>query len=69
MRDSVGDLIVAFRRAMRIERDQLATMIATGSCVSFDNYQRMVGKMDGYDIAENILEEVDRKLRKSSDED
>lgn len=69
MRDNVGDLIVAFRRAMKTERDNLATQIATGCCVSFENYQRMVGKMDGLDIAEGILSEADRKLRKSSDED
>lgn len=65
---SVGDFSVGIRKKFRDELNDLADIIATGGCKTFEEYHRMVGKIEGVAIAERILIELAERVEKSLDD-
>jgi len=54
-----------FIGAVKARRAEIAASIATGNCVNFEAYQRLVGQIQGLEEALNILND----LLKEKDDD
>lgn len=66
---SQAHVLVALRRALKKEADNLKELISTGGCNNFETYYRKVGQIEGLVNAERILVEEAQKAIKEEFED
>ncbi|MCG3773056.1 MAG: hypothetical protein JW384_04286 [Nitrosomonadaceae bacterium] len=59
------DELDALRDMIRKELNELADITATGGCASWENYQRLVGRVEGLASAERFI--LDLKQRAEED--
>lgn len=60
-----SNLAILVRQAIRKEMNIITDNIATGECVDYPSYKRMVGQIEGLAIAEGLL--IDAEARISGD--
>jgi hypothetical protein len=60
-------LFEVFQKNLRMRMNDVADAIATGSAQSFDEYQKMVGTIDGLAIAERELLDLVEAMNKGKE--